>query len=62
MTAVETTAVETTVRWETVCAYDRLLPERGAAALIGGLQVALSGCTTARCTPSGTSTRSPPRR
>ncbi len=29
------------VRWETVCAYDRLLPERGVAALIGDVQVAI---------------------
>lgn len=35
------TAVDARVRWATVCAYDRLLPERGAAALIGDVQVAL---------------------
>lgn len=29
------------MRWETVCRYDRLLPERGVAALLGGVQVAL---------------------
>ncbi|NED99371.1 nitrite reductase small subunit NirD [Phytoactinopolyspora halotolerans] len=27
--------------WADVCAYDALLPERGAAALVGGVQVAL---------------------
>ncbi|WP_300010310.1 nitrite reductase small subunit NirD [Pseudonocardia sp.] len=30
-----------TVRWETACAYDRLLPERGVAALFGDVQVAV---------------------
>lgn len=29
------------VRWETVCRFDRLLPERGVAALLGDEQVAL---------------------
>lgn len=29
------------LRWETVCPVERLLPERGAAALVGGVQVAL---------------------
>jgi nitrite reductase (NADH) small subunit len=29
------------VRWETACPYERLLPERGVAALFGDLQVAL---------------------
>lgn len=24
------------VRWETVCSYERLLPERGVAALLSG--------------------------
>ncbi|RIQ11910.1 nitrite reductase small subunit NirD [Jiangella rhizosphaerae] len=27
--------------WTVVCRYDRLLPERGAAALVGGEQVAI---------------------
>ena len=27
--------------WETVCRYDRLLPERGVAALLGAVQVAV---------------------
>ncbi len=31
----------TVLRWETVCAYDRLDAERGVAALLGDLQVAL---------------------
>lgn len=35
------TAVETQVRWGTACAYDRLLPERGVAALFGDVQVAI---------------------
>ena len=29
------------LRWETVCRYDRLLPERGVAALLDGHQIAL---------------------
>jgi nitrite reductase (NADH) small subunit len=29
------------LRWEPVCRYDRLQPERGVAALVGGRQVAL---------------------
>ncbi len=29
------------MRWEVVCAYDRLLPERGVAALFGDIQVAV---------------------
>ncbi|HYN94463.1 MAG TPA: nitrite reductase small subunit NirD [Pilimelia sp.] len=29
------------LRWTAVCAYDRLEPERGVAALIGGAQVAI---------------------
>jgi nitrite reductase (NADH) small subunit len=34
--------VETiTVAWTVVCAYDRLEPERGVAALIDGVQVAI---------------------
>ncbi|WP_433278778.1 nitrite reductase small subunit NirD [Pseudonocardia xinjiangensis] len=28
-------------RWQAVCRYDRLLPERGVAALLGDVQVAL---------------------
>ncbi len=35
------TAVEAPVTWQVACAYEQLLPERGAAALFGGLQVAL---------------------
>jgi nitrite reductase (NADH) small subunit len=35
------TAVLEDVRWETVCALERLLPERGVAALVGDLQVAV---------------------
>jgi nitrite reductase (NADH) small subunit len=35
------TAVEAPVTWQVVCAYERLLPERGIAALFGSLQVAL---------------------
>jgi len=35
------TATETAVRWETVCPLDRLMPERGVAALFGDVQVAL---------------------
>ena len=35
-----TVTVETVV-WTVVCPYDRLEPERGAAALVGGAQVAL---------------------
>ncbi len=35
------TAVHADLRWETVCAYGRLLPERGVAALIGEVQVAI---------------------
>lgn len=27
--------------WTHVCSYDRLLPERGVAALVGGVQIAL---------------------
>jgi nitrite reductase (NADH) small subunit len=34
------TAVETGLRWETVCALGRLQPERGVAALVEGRQVA----------------------
>ncbi|EFC85544.1 nitrite reductase small subunit NirD [Parafrankia sp. EUN1f] len=30
--------------WTTVCRYDDLLPERGAAALVGDLQLALFRC------------------
>ncbi|MDI1460283.1 nitrite reductase small subunit NirD [Catellatospora sp. KI3] len=30
-----------TAYWTTVCAYDRLLPERGVAALVDGVQVAI---------------------
>jgi nitrite reductase (NADH) small subunit len=30
-----------TARWRRVCRYDRLLPERGLAALLGDVQVAL---------------------
>lgn len=37
----DVTAVDARVRWESVCAYDRLLPERGVAALFGLVQVAL---------------------
>lgn len=29
------------VRWETVCRFERLLPERGVAALVGDTQIAL---------------------
>jgi nitrite reductase (NADH) small subunit len=35
------TAVETQVRWETACPLERLLPERGVAALFGDVQVAI---------------------
>jgi nitrite reductase (NADH) small subunit len=35
------TAVVPELCWETVCRYDRLQPERGVAALLGGVQVAL---------------------
>ena len=35
------TAVETGLRWETVCPLERLQPERGAAALVEGRQVAV---------------------
>jgi nitrite reductase (NADH) small subunit len=35
------TAVETGLRWETVCLLERLQPERGAAALVEGRQVAV---------------------
>ncbi|MHA6780518.1 nitrite reductase small subunit NirD [Pseudonocardia saturnea] len=35
------TAVETSVRWETACPLERLLPERGVAALFGDVQVAI---------------------
>lgn len=28
-------------RWTVVCRFDRLLPERGVAALVGGVQVAI---------------------
>ncbi|MBA9005643.1 MULTISPECIES: nitrite reductase small subunit NirD [Thermomonospora] len=31
----------TATRWHDVCAYDDLLPERGAAALVEGVQVAI---------------------
>jgi nitrite reductase (NADH) small subunit len=31
----------TTTRWADVCAYDDLMPERGACALIDGTQVAV---------------------
>ena len=30
-----------TMRWTAVCPYDRLEPERGVAALVGGVQVAI---------------------
>ena len=33
--------VEIQVTWTTVCPFDRLQPERGAAALLGDVQVAL---------------------
>lgn len=36
-----TTSQVAAVRWETVCSLDRLLPERGVAALVGGEQVAI---------------------
>jgi nitrite reductase (NADH) small subunit len=29
------------LRWESVCRYERLLPERGVAALVGDRQIAL---------------------
>lgn len=35
------TVLVTRVRWETVCAYDRLQSERGVAALLGDVQVAV---------------------
>ncbi|GAA3221845.1 nitrite reductase small subunit NirD [Pseudonocardia petroleophila] len=35
------TATETSVRWTTICPLERLLPERGVAALVGDVQVAL---------------------
>ncbi|MGI9003977.1 MAG: nitrite reductase small subunit NirD [Pseudonocardia sp.] len=35
------TATVQRVRWETVCPLDRLQPERGVAALLDGVQVAL---------------------
>jgi nitrite reductase (NADH) small subunit len=35
------TAVAADLRWETVCRYDRLEPERGVAALVDAVQVAL---------------------
>lgn len=36
-----TTAVRATAHWVAVCGLDRLLPERGTAALVDGVQVAL---------------------
>jgi nitrite reductase (NADH) small subunit len=30
-----------TVRWHPVCGYEQLLPERGAAALVDGVQIAI---------------------
>ncbi|NMH97145.1 nitrite reductase small subunit NirD [Pseudonocardia acidicola] len=36
-----TAVVETVTRWETVCRYDRLQPERGVAALLGDRQIAI---------------------
>lgn len=38
---VPASAGSTDPRWHTVCRYDRLLPERGVAALLGDVQVAL---------------------
>ncbi|MCW0216226.1 MAG: nitrite reductase small subunit NirD [Pseudonocardia sp.] len=35
------TAVETGLTWHTVCAFDRLQPERGVAALVDGVQIAI---------------------
>jgi nitrite reductase (NADH) small subunit len=35
------TTVQPDLRWQTVCDLERLLPERGAAALVGHVQVAL---------------------
>jgi nitrite reductase (NADH) small subunit len=35
------TLTRTTLRWSAVCAYSRLEPERGVAALIDGAQVAI---------------------
>lgn len=35
------TGVQATPRWETVCRYDRLEPERGVAALLAGVQIAV---------------------
>ncbi|WP_212829224.1 nitrite reductase small subunit NirD [Catellatospora sp. TT07R-123] len=31
----------TTAFWTSVCSYDRLLPERGVAALVDGVQIAI---------------------
>lgn len=36
-----TAAARIDLTWETVCRYDRLQPERGVAALLDGVQVAL---------------------
>jgi nitrite reductase (NADH) small subunit len=36
-----TALADTTTRWVDVCAYDDLMPERGACALIDGTQVAV---------------------
>ena len=36
-----TTAARVTEQWLAVCPFDRLQPERGAAALIDGIQIAL---------------------
>jgi nitrite reductase (NADH) small subunit len=35
------TAVQTDLAWKTVCDVARLMPERGVAALVGGVQIAL---------------------
>jgi nitrite reductase (NADH) small subunit len=36
-----TTTVSDVLTWTAVCSYDELLPERGVAALVGQLQVAV---------------------
>ena len=40
-TTMSTASSLSTDRWVDVCAYDDLIPERGAAALVGGQQVAV---------------------
>ncbi|MGY2079662.1 nitrite reductase small subunit NirD [Modestobacter sp. SYSU DS0657] len=39
--ATTATATATATGWTTVCAFDDLLPERGVAALVDGVQVAV---------------------